>query len=541
MHRQSPFAAIVALLVVSLAAPLPHAAAMSPDRAAALITFPYVTADARRGADTAIRISNADAQEAIDVACFLENHTPRCVVNAQQACLADADCPSGDVCDSPAVVATTQFAFRLTAAQPITWRLSAGLAALPLPQNSGAIPPAPDPFRGALRCIATEPSGAPSERNVLQGEATHERYDAALSLLDAATYNGLALPARSGALNDDGQLVLGTAAGEYDGCPGALHLNHLFDLALDPVSSARQLFTTLALLPCAAELWHTGPFNPAGGAVVQYLVFNEFEQRFSTSNVLHGQNVNRLSAIDSSIQERSIFSAGVAGTLAGHTQIMAFGGGIMGVAVEAHQSTSDPDRVSTAAFNLHSEGERSAADTIDATFRCPRQPVGGCRSAGASRVRLDQRPRSGGGRVKWEWRQGQATSAGEFGDPVHTAEYALCVYAGTGAGTVAELMIPAGSQWAPSRGGYTYTDPARAADGVAKVVLKGSRRDHARAALRARGATVPPLGLANGLQTPVILQLINTDTATCLESVFESDDVRANEPGLFDGQSRADP
>jgi hypothetical protein len=542
MRRQIVFAVLPALLVTCCLVPRPLAAAIGSDQAAALITFPYVTIDSSRGLDTAVRLSNADRTAPVDVRCFLEDLSPRCVLNPAQTCINTGQCPAGDLCDEPPAEQLTQFAFRLTAGQPITWRLSAGLAALPLPANTGAIPAAPeDPFIGALRCVALEAGGTPSERNVLQGEAIHERSDAALGLLDAATYNGLGLLARPAAMiADDGKLTLGGAAGGYEGCPGVLRLNHFFDFAFDPVSNSNQLFTTLALLPCSAELWHGTPFEPTA-TVVQYIIFNEFEQRFSTSSIVRGQSTTRLSAIDTTVAERSVFSAGVAGTLAGHTQIEAFGVGIMAVAVEAHQSIADPNRVTTAAFNVHSEGERSASDALVTAFKCPAAPQPGCRSARASRLRLDQRPSAEIGRVKWEWRSGQATDASEFGDPVHTTQYGLCMYAGTSAAEVASFSIPAGSRWTASRRGFTYADPSRAADGVAKIALQGSRSDHARAVLNARGGNVPPLGLTGALATPVVVQLVNNETTICLESVFDGAAVLKNEPGKFEGRARTSP
>src|SRR5262249_43808527 len=148
-------------------------------------------------------------------------------------------------------------------------------------------------------------------------------------------------------------------------------------------------------------------------------------------------------------------------------------------------------------FNVHSEGERSAPDALVTALECPAGPQPGCRSAGASRLRLDQLPGAEIGRVKWEWRGGQATDASAFGDPVHTTQYGLCIYDRTGA--VASFSIPAGSRWTASRRGFTYADPIGAADGAAKIVLQGSRSDHARAALIARGGHVPPLGLTGAL------------------------------------------
>lgn len=141
--------------------------------------------------------------------------------------------------------------------------------------------------------------------------------------------------------------------------------------------------------------------------------------------------------------------------------------------------------------------------------------------------------------MRWEWRKGQATSVADFGDPVHETEYALCLYAGTTASAVAELLVPPSpSRWGAARRGFNDADAAAASAGVRKISLQASSRDRARAALRARGAELPPLDIANGLPTPVVVQLVNSDTGACLESVFGTDDVVQSEPGTFEAHAR---
>src|SRR4029453_10961494 len=141
---------------------------------------------------------------AVDVACFLENVTGHCFAAPATTCTYDAECADGDRCDR-VHHAVTRFDITLTGKQPLGWSVSGGRATLPLAGNSGAIPPVPeDPFAGALRCVALDADGTPSDRNVLQGTATVERYDAGIGLLDAAAYNAVGQAAHAGAVNDDG-------------------------------------------------------------------------------------------------------------------------------------------------------------------------------------------------------------------------------------------------------------------------------------------------------------------------------------------------
>src|SRR5262249_24773548 len=124
-------------------------------------------------------------------------------------------------------------------------------------------------------------------------------------------------------------------------------------------------------------------FNTA----VQFLVFNEFEQRFSTSRSLRCFHEFELCSIDQNWDrplgnddptynscQRSIFSAFVSGTLTGQTRIRGVadttatdhGNGILGVAEEFFRSDpTDLDSVhSSDAFNLDEIGERTQPDII---------------------------------------------------------------------------------------------------------------------------------------------------------------------------------
>ncbi|HUL99170.1 MAG TPA: GDSL-type esterase/lipase family protein, partial [Mycobacterium sp.] len=90
----------------------------------------------------------------------------------------------------------------------------------------------------------------------------------------------------------------------------------------------------------------------------------------------------------------------------------------------------------------------------------------------SSPLLCDPAPRSvlsikdGGGnnhrRLRWKWDQGGPAGQTDFGDPTISADYGLCVYAGTASTLVAESIVPAGApQWrALATKGYKYKDPA---------------------------------------------------------------------------------
>jgi hypothetical protein len=290
--------------------------------------------------------------------------------------------------------------------------------------NEGSrIPPAPEePFVGELKCIAVDESGAAVANNVLHGEALIGR-NVPGSVADIASYNGIGIPAIEGEGNRDSTLVIGGPEGlqngeqctqdeqcgpqlacidrmcdhpcreddscaEYEGCPNILILNHFFDGAQDPlinlpVGTTARIGTDLTLIPCTQDFQTQNP--ELSTTVAQFLVFNEFEQRFSTSRTVECFKEIRISNLDTHQNERSIFSAGVAGTLTGQTRIRGVAEGaddhgntLLGIAEEFRCNVQqrpageeylcgfvDPTGLMTStAANLHFQGARPERDFL---------------------------------------------------------------------------------------------------------------------------------------------------------------------------------
>lgn len=238
-------------------------------------------------------------------------------------------------------------------------------------QNSNigsSIPPVPeDPFIGSLTCIQFT-GGSDSQpdqtaaRNRLIGGATITRSPEGGGAPDPARYNAVALTALGNPVTGN-TLVLEDGTGNYSSCPNTLILSHIFDGAVDPIAPAQTYLTELTLVPCSNDFQTQRP----GLSVAQFLVFNEFEQRFSTSRTVDCLLDTRLSLIDTRNSARSIFSAGVAGSIAGQTRIRGVGGrdelgsGLLGIA-RAEAEVSGSPRTS-AAYQLHQQGN-SRRDVI---------------------------------------------------------------------------------------------------------------------------------------------------------------------------------
>lgn len=381
--------------------------AVSSDEPAGYVIFPKIVVDTlgslpssnSAGLDTVVQLTNTDGASAHDVQCWYVSANGRCSSSSAVACEANLDCPLGEFCSFDG----GDFHVLLTPGQPIAWRASEGAGFLPcdpvnpdpnrttcVSANSGAIPPTEDPFVGELKCVETDSGDVPVERNDLKGEATIYRVRTGSeteAIADSATYNGIGLQARGdgfvGAPNNvlclGGLLQDATSAicplSEYAGCPAVLILNHFFDGAPSPIDPNEQtrITTDLTLVPCTEGLGTETPDSQVT-TTAQMLVYNEFEQRFSTSTVVDNYLDVLLGDVDtrrstSSDNGSSVFAVGVQGTLTGQTRIRGVesgetdrGHGLLGVAQEFYSVAGVV--VGSAAFNLNYFGDRQQRDVV---------------------------------------------------------------------------------------------------------------------------------------------------------------------------------
>ncbi len=370
------------------------------DRPAGILVWPKIVVDTngRFGAptDTRIDVASTYDQGIRQAHCFFVNATSHCSLTGL-ACRTGADCDStgGECIPSWNEI---DFDIFLTREQPLDWYASQGLAGSNFPLPSGtcqggtrdttscvsdlqcpggtcsfsnsnvgsSIPPVPeDPFIGSLTCIqftggSNSVPDQTTARNRLIGGATIVRRFADGSPDDPARYSAVGLEALGNAVSGN-TLQLQDGSGNYSSCPSTLILSHIFDGGVDPIANnvSNQYQTELTLVPCSNDFLTQRP----GLAVAQFLVFNEFEQRFSTSRTVDCLLDTPLSLIDTRNPARSIFSAGVAGSIAGQTRIRGVGGreelgsGLLGVArALVSGMPGGPAAVTSAAYGLHQQG-----------------------------------------------------------------------------------------------------------------------------------------------------------------------------------------
>jgi hypothetical protein len=405
-------AAVVLLGAASAAqaqiAPPPEV--MASDETAGYLVFPKIIAEDSAGSgtigiDTLIQITNTrrlgSGAAPVTLHCWYINANSRCD-GTGAVCEFNSDCP-GTICVPG--WRPNNFEFTLTNEHPIGWSVRDGRM-LPITNDDtfaeGTIPAILElPFRGELKCLATDgPDGPPLARNDLKGEATIISVQAPPDggtppRMTAASYNAIGFQVDTEAVEDElvgstdvedplclGGLPPGAADGvecamTYAPCPNLLIVNHFFDRAQPPTGGFVR--TELTLVPCSQDVGQTFPdFRIVSPPIVtaQMLIYNEFEQRFSTSARVQCFRNTTLSDIDTRLGPEddmfSIFSDGVQGTVAGQTRVRGVTGaanglgyGLIGVAQEFY--SQDPGGVAdaSAAFNLHADvGFREEFDAV---------------------------------------------------------------------------------------------------------------------------------------------------------------------------------
>lgn len=405
IRRQVVLAGVVAAAMMFASASAVSADVVS-DQSGAVLIFPKIVVDTTGAfgpnTDTELQITNT-SNSVVTARCVLVDTTPRCIGidGAQTACTeageADGDgrCSTGSRC-TPQWRKVQDFQFTLTKRQPIAFKASEGLPSFPCGgpvqdpnapagcqfgsntnsdgSPSGILGVPDDPFFGEIKCAQVNPDTfAPtvgfSDGNDRGGDFAGKATIVSVGeTVDARKYNAVALQS-TGINNGDDTLQIGGANAEYNGCPHTIILQHLFDGANVTFSGGTsQVATDLTLVSCSQD------FNEdfTTPATLQFLVFNEFEQRFSASNrfdcwreVQLSDLVNRPGSADDAF---SLWNVNVQGTLTGQTRIrpVASGGranGVLGIGEEFWQSGESGPTYSDA-FQLNISGTSELGDQI---------------------------------------------------------------------------------------------------------------------------------------------------------------------------------
>ncbi len=360
MLTNRKFVSLASACAIALAGATASMAAPDHDNPSAILIYPKIVVDTANGVDTRLHISNAsDRPDGVTSSdqmahCFYVNANSHCS-NTGAVCSSFLDCDDGGVygaCEPGWI--ETNFDIYFTQRQPIGWVASEGLAGDDLPcratflnpnpcaglgSNGGTrIPPISEtPFIGELKCIQADsdtrlPRSCDNDvmgqecRNDLTGHAAIT----SAALGDVASYRAAGLENVDS--NGDESLIVGGESNvnaEYEPCADVLVMDFVYDGAIDPVSQLFQAASQLTLVPCTQDFRGTD-VDPV---VAQFLVYNEFEQRLSTSRRVDCLLDTPISRIDTTQPVNSIFSVNVGGTITGQARIRGVGGGLAGVAL----------------------------------------------------------------------------------------------------------------------------------------------------------------------------------------------------------------
>jgi len=351
------------------------------EKGASIVVWPKVLAT--EDVDTVIQLANT-GNSMVHVKCYYVNASLFSTISGQR-------------CDSPSATCVplwqeTDFNIWLTKQQPTHWLVSRGRRVDPTDGfgndgsgfDPGLIPPVFD-FEGELKCIEVTESDEPVTGNHLKGEATltatgfiEEDFGP-----DVSKYNAIGIVGNPDMQPENPLLLDGEV---YAACPEKLILNFFSTLSEDPVVDGLDdrldddnididldsvTFTELTLVPCSEDFENQLPTS----STIQFVVYNEFEERFSASTTVTCYLNVELTSIDSPTTfDRSIFSVNVLGSNVGHAEITPIQGlngttrGVIGITerfvVAAvfdndkgfdNGSVDDVDFAS-AAYNLHTEG-----------------------------------------------------------------------------------------------------------------------------------------------------------------------------------------
>jgi hypothetical protein len=298
------------------------------EKGSSVVTFPYLYSG--HGVRSIVQLTNT-GNNLLHVSCYyvrtLDYYTP--------------------------VWEETDFDLWLTKQQPTVWEVGYGRRYDPFDDMNGfdvSVPPM-GYFTGELKCFEISPTGEPLTGNHLKGEVTimscdqpYKEDDGVVAYgrmdrtfcdgpHDIAKYNAIGIEGNPDAqgfnpLQLDGDI--------YAACPEQTILNFVADGSVSKMGNLLPSGYTdnttvhfgslsyLTLVPCTEDFENQQPTT----TTVQFLIYNEYEQRFSASTTVDCWFDWQLSLIDSpTLPQNSVFSVDVLGSDVGTAWITPVGDG----------------------------------------------------------------------------------------------------------------------------------------------------------------------------------------------------------------------
>jgi VCBS repeat protein/Big-like domain-containing protein len=159
---------------------------------------------------------------------------------------------------------------------------------------------------------------------------------------------------------------------------------------------------------------------------------------------------------------------------------------------------------------------------------CPPAP-GTCRTPfvpGKASLRMKHKTPDTGDQLAWKWAKGRTTPLSDYGDPLGSDDYALCLY--DAGALLTSLDASHGGTcrgkpcWTAKSTSVAYKNPDRSATGTQSIAMKQGLTDgSASITLKAKGTKIPMPDL-RALTGPVVVQLQRSGGAPCFGATYSA-------------------
>lgn len=160
---------------------------------------------------------------------------------------------------------------------------------------------------------------------------------------------------------------------------------------------------------------------------------------------------------------------------------------------------------------------------------CDAVPLVGCRQpvVGNKALLMLKNKGGNGDKLVWKWIKGAATAVEDFGDPLASTAYTLCIYDETGGTPSLALtaFVPAGGVcdgkpcWSVIGKGFKYKDPGAANAGINALLLKFGEAGKAKIVAKGKDDNLDTPSLPLAQDQRVIVQLKN-QVGVCWEASY---------------------
>jgi hypothetical protein len=190
-----------------------------------------------------------------------------------------------------------------------------------------------------------------------------------------------------------------------------------------------------------------------------------------------------------------------------------------------------------------SDGDRVGDACDQAPIPCAAAPLFGCLTpveAQKAKLTIKDKTPDAGDQMTWQWTKGAATTLTDFGSPLDTDGYVLCLYGPTNTLLSVSAIPPAGrchgvACWkALGTKGFKYANKDASPNGVTKISLAAGDIGKAKVVVKAKGGAVvlPTLPIP----LPLRVQFQGTH-GVCWEATYSIAGELANSTVQFKGKA----